>query len=236
MSFLLRIVLPDKPGMLGAVASQLGQVGADIVSVDVVERTPGIAVDDLVVELAEGRLPDALISAAQTINGVWVESIRRYAGSLDTQRELELIEAMTSDPEQAMAMLITGLPRIFRAGWSLLVQQDNGLARVRAASDAAPAAEAAELSGFALDPMPARVVEPGDSVPESFRALDTELAVSPFGDGAAVLLGRAGGPVFRSGEIARLAHLVGIAGTIISGTARGGQRPQSDGSPNEPVL
>jgi ACT domain-containing protein len=91
MSFLLRIVLPDRPGMLGAVASELGKVGADIVSVDVVERTPGIAVDDLVVELAEGRLPDALISAAQTIKGVWVESIRRYAGSLATQRELELI-------------------------------------------------------------------------------------------------------------------------------------------------
>jgi hypothetical protein len=143
---------------------------------------------------------------------------------------------MTSDPEQAMAMLIAGLPRIFRAGWSLLVQQDNGQARVRAASDAAPAAAAATLPGFALDPAPARVVESADAVPESFRALDTELAVSPFGDGAVVLLGRAGGPVFRSGEIARLAHLVGIAGTIISGAARGGRRPSGNGSPNEPVL
>lgn len=227
MSFLLRLVLPDRPGTLGAVASALGQVGADIISVDVVERTPGIAVDDLVVELSDGRLPDALISAAHSVDGVWVESIRRYAGSLDTQRELELIEAMTGDPDRTVAILISGLPRIFRAGWSLLLQVSGDVAQVRAASDAAPEDIGATLSGMSLAPDPARMVDPTvDEVPESLRALDTELAVTSFGEGAVVLLGRPGGPVFRHGEIARLAHLVGIAGTITSGATRGVRRPQ----------
>ena len=49
MSFLIRVQLPDRPGMLGAVATALGAIGADILSVDVVERGSGIAVDDLVV-------------------------------------------------------------------------------------------------------------------------------------------------------------------------------------------
>ncbi|WP_167455087.1 ACT domain-containing protein, partial [Amycolatopsis kentuckyensis] len=58
MSFLIRVLLPDSPGTLGAVATALGTVGADILSVDVVERGSGVAVDDLVVELPSGRLPD----------------------------------------------------------------------------------------------------------------------------------------------------------------------------------
>ena len=54
MSYLLRLVLPDRPGALGAVATALGAVGADILSVDVIERGPGLAIDDLVVELPAG--------------------------------------------------------------------------------------------------------------------------------------------------------------------------------------
>ncbi|NUT99783.1 MAG: ACT domain-containing protein, partial [Saccharothrix sp.] len=42
MSFLLRVQLPDRPGTLGAVASALGEIGADILSVDVVERGSGV--------------------------------------------------------------------------------------------------------------------------------------------------------------------------------------------------
>ena len=35
MSYLLRLVVPDRPGILGAVATALGTAGIDIVSVDV---------------------------------------------------------------------------------------------------------------------------------------------------------------------------------------------------------
>ena len=38
VSFLLRVVLPDKPGSLGAVATALGDAGADILGVDVAAR------------------------------------------------------------------------------------------------------------------------------------------------------------------------------------------------------
>ena len=61
MSFLLRVILPDKPGSLGAVATALGNAGADILGVDVVERADGHAIDDLAVELPPGRPPDVLM-------------------------------------------------------------------------------------------------------------------------------------------------------------------------------
>ena len=38
MSYLLRLVVPDRPGALGAVATALGTAGIDIVSLDVLER------------------------------------------------------------------------------------------------------------------------------------------------------------------------------------------------------
>ena len=92
VSFLLRVVLPDKPGNLGAVASALGGAGADILSVDVVERGDGQAVDDIAVELPTNRPPDVLITAAESVPGVSVESVRPHTGQLDTHREKHYIK------------------------------------------------------------------------------------------------------------------------------------------------
>ena len=50
-SYLLRVQLEDRPGSLGSLAVALGSVGADILSLDVVERGTGYAIDDLVVDL-----------------------------------------------------------------------------------------------------------------------------------------------------------------------------------------
>jgi len=40
-SYLLRVQLEDRPGSLGSLAVALGSVGADILSLDVVERSAG---------------------------------------------------------------------------------------------------------------------------------------------------------------------------------------------------
>ncbi|HYU65988.1 MAG TPA: ACT domain-containing protein, partial [Jatrophihabitantaceae bacterium] len=79
-------MLPDRPGALGAVATALGTAGADILSVDVIERSAGYAVDELVLELPPDKLPDSLLTAASTVPGVRVESIRPYAGTMDPHR------------------------------------------------------------------------------------------------------------------------------------------------------
>ncbi|AGL28460.1 hypothetical protein J113_21000 [Mycobacterium tuberculosis CAS/NITR204] len=81
-SYLLRIELADRPGSLGSLAVALGSVGADILSLDVVERGNGYAIDDLVVELPPGAMPDTLITAAEALNGVRVDSVRPHTGHL----------------------------------------------------------------------------------------------------------------------------------------------------------
>ena len=211
MSYLLRVVLPDRPGMLGAVATAIGGAGGDIVSLDVVERGPDGAVDDLLVVVPPGSLADTLISSAESVHGVVVESIRPHHGAVDLRGDLQLVEALAADPGRALTLLAERAPGVFRAGWAVLVDARAG---VLTASPSAP-----DVSGLDLPWLPlasARRLEPDAPwVPERWEVLGTELAAAPVGrDERAVLLGRPGGPTFRESEVLRLANLAGIAATV----------------------
>jgi hypothetical protein len=217
MSFLLRVSLPDRPGALGLVATALGTVEADIVSVDVIERGTGYAVDDMVVQLPPGRLPDTLISAAATVPGVRVESIRPYAAAFDPNRELELIDALVADPSDALPRLAEGITRIFRAGWTLVIgepQDIDGMiyANVLAGCSAAPEVDRVPAPWWPLKT--AEALESCEDPPApGWDGPNTELAGAPLGDNV-VLVGR---PAMRwlPGELARLNHLAGIVASVL---------------------
>ncbi len=214
MSYLLRLVVPDRPGILGAVATALGLAGIDIVSVDVLERGGGVAVDDIVVDLPSDRVADSLITAVMTVEGVQVESLRPFAGPLDTHRELELLEALARTGEGSPKLLAGELPRVLHGGWAVVLTGTPDDVTVLAASDAAPVLEGLRLPWL---PLHAPVLLPSESdwVPERWREMAIEMMAAPFdGDGTAVLLGRSGGPAFRRSELLRLAHLTGIAATV----------------------
>jgi hypothetical protein len=217
VSFLLRVVLPDRPGSLGAVATALGNAGADILGVDVIERGHGHAVDDLAVELPTGRPPDVLITAAESVPGVAVESVRPHSGRLDTHRELELVDEIAGEPDGALHLLADAVPRIFRAGWALVAVRENGRSYRVAESAAAPVTIAGDLPWLPLDR--AVVLDPErHTVPGPWTDLDTELAAAPLGPTPmALVVGRPGGPAFRPSELARLGHLVGIITTLLGG-------------------
>lgn len=217
VSFLIRVILPDSPGTLGAVATALGTVGADILSVDVVERGTGVAVDDLVVELPSGRLPDALITAAESVEGVEVDAVRPYAGVLDTHRELELVEEIAAQPKSGLDILAEGVPRIVRAGWAMIVEHAETGALRLASSSAAPETPITDLPWLPLER--ATVLDGEEAwIPETWQELGTELAATPLGKpGKALLVARPGGPAFRAAEVARLAHLAGIVAVVLDG-------------------
>lgn len=217
MSFLIRVQIPDTPGILGAVASALGGAGADILSVDVVERSGGVAVDDLVVELPSGRLPDVLITAAESVEGVLVDAVRPYAGVLDTHRELELVEEIAANPKHGLSTFAEGVPRIVRAGWALVLRHESGAPAQVAASTAAPETPAYPLPWLPLERATVLDAE-AEWVPATWHELGTEFAATPVGKpGHALLVGRPGGPAFRAAEVARLAHLAGIVSVVLNG-------------------
>jgi hypothetical protein len=217
VSYLLRLVIPDKPGLLGAVATALGTAGVDIVSLDVLERGNGVAVDDVVVDLPRGRLPDSLITAAQAVPGVTVESLRPFAGPLDTHRELELLESLARAAEGTSAKLLAAeLPRVFHSGWAVVLSAANETWEVAAASDAAPIFDGVTLPWMPLSG-PRLLPSEDDWLPERWREMAIEMMAAPYdGPGCAVLLGRSGGPAYRRSELMRLVHLTGIATTVAS--------------------
>jgi hypothetical protein len=206
--------VPDRPGILGAVATALGEAGIDIVSVDVLERGGDVAVDDIVVDLPTDRLPDSLITVAQAVSGVRVESLRPFHGPLDTHRELELLEELARAAEgTAVKLLAAELPRVFHSGWAVVLTADTSC-EVLAASDAAPSFDGMTLPWMPLAG-PQLLPSEADWLPERWREMALEMMATPFGSpGTAVVIGRSGGPAFRRSELLRLVHLTGIAASV----------------------
>ena len=216
-SYLLRVELEDRPGSLGSLAVALGSVGADILSLDVVERGTGYAVDDLVVELPAGAMPDALISAAEALVGVRVDSVRPHTGLLEAHRELELIDhiAAAGDRHAKLQVLVDEAPRVLRVGWCTVVHLEESGPRRVVGSHGAPETQAATTPWLPIGAA-AALDDSADWVPQLWRDMDTTLAAAPLGDDhTAVVLGRPGGPEFRPSEVARLGYLAGIVATLL---------------------
>lgn len=213
MAFLLRAQLPDRPGSLGALAVVLGSVGADIISFDVVERGEGFAVDDIVVDVPSGTMPDALITAAESLDGVQITALRPFSGILDAGRELELVEAVASAGSGAIPLLADRVPAALRVGWALVVHCDGDRADVVARSSAAPGSPAV-VDGSLCAADRAQVLS-GDRAPEQWTALDTAVAAAPLDPGRLLVVGRPGGPEFRDSELARLGYFTGILATVL---------------------
>ena len=215
VSYLLRVRLTDRPGSLGSLAVALGSVGADILSLDVVERGEGFAVDDIVVDLGPQSLPDTLITAAEALEGITVDSIRPYADVLDTHRELELIDHVAGAGHDQLQMLADQVPRVLRVGWCAVLGNTPETPWPAFGSSGLPETPPEHLDFLPLGG-PVELDAEADWVPEAWQQLDTKLAAAPLGAiGKVVLVGRPGGPDFRPSEVARLGYLAGIVATVL---------------------
>jgi hypothetical protein len=196
----MRVELPDVPGSLGRVASAIGEAGGDIEAIEIVEKRDGFAVDDVLLEIPAGTMPDSIISACSTLDGVSVLWISRYAAGGNLFLDLEVVESLTEDPGTARDRLVDLLPIAFRVDWAARVRRgDDGL-KVVHATDAAP-------TTFDIAALTSPTRLPGDETYVECAA--------PFGDDL-IAMGRRGGPEFLDSELARLEHLLGLAITISS--------------------
>lgn len=72
--FRLQVVLPDRPGSLGAVASAIGFAGGDIRGLVVLSSEGGRGIDDITVAFP-GSDPQDLVNVLSAIGGVEVISV-----------------------------------------------------------------------------------------------------------------------------------------------------------------
>jgi hypothetical protein len=212
MAFLMRVELPDVPGSLGALATAMGTVGADIEAIEIVEHgVDGRAVDDVLLELPASVLPDMVVSACQKLDGVDVVWFSRYAAGANLHLDLEAVETLTQEPERALARLVELVPVVFRSDWGMTVQREGDRVVVVDHTSAVPV-----VSGIsdAWLPLPrARRLDP----PAGVEAWESAVLIGvPVGSGErALVAGRRGGPEFLDSEIARLAHLAALAVSIV---------------------
>ncbi|MGH3367317.1 MAG: amino acid-binding protein [Nocardioidaceae bacterium] len=216
MAFLLRVELPDVPGSLGALATALGAAGADIEAIEIVEHAADDrAIDDVLLELTPDVLPDMVVSACHRLEGVRVLWISRYAAGANLHLDLEAVESLTERPERAVSRLVELVPVVFRSDWSLVLQreQDSGQ-RVSVFERSSAAPDVAEFGGSWVPlPFAGRLRGPVD-----IAAWESVLMIgAPLGSPERVLVaGRRGGPGFLDSELARMAHLAGLAASISS--------------------
>ena len=199
MPYLLRVCLPDVPGSLGRLASAIGEAGGDIEAIEIVEkRRDGTAVDDVFLEMVDGTMPDAIVSACVELSGVDVLWINRYAAGGNVFLDLEAVEDLTGQPGRARDRLVDLLPVVFRSDWGARVHRERGVLR---ATEAAP-------DGLAWHEV---------GRPQLVEGPDDDLVVAcQLGPDEAVLIGRRGGPEFLDSELARLEHLAHLAVSIAS--------------------
>jgi hypothetical protein len=197
MPFLLRVELPDVPGSLGRLAGAIGEAGGDIDAIEIVEKRDGTAVDDVLLEIAPGTMPDSVVSAVNGLDGVRVVWISRYNAGGNLFLDLEAVEELTANPEGALDRLIDLLPVTFRADWAARVSKIDGIVYT---TEAAPSA----LSWVQIDRAESIDHDDENTIACAARLNKTEI----------VVIGRRGGPDFLDSEIARLGHLVGLAMSI----------------------
>nr|WP_122816004.1 ACT domain-containing protein [Nocardioides pantholopis] len=197
MPYLLRVELPDVPGSLGRVATAIGEAGGDIEAIEIVDKGhDGLAVDDVLLEIAPGTMADTIVSACNVLPGVRVVWISRYAAGGNLFLDLEAVEELTANPAEALDRLVDLLPITFRADWAARVSQTEGVVH---ATPAAPS----DLAWISLG-RAARLETGDDNVHCGARLNHQE----------AVLIGRRGGPEFLDSEVARLGHLASLAMSI----------------------
>jgi len=203
----MRVALPDRPGSLGAVATAIGGIGGDINAVEIVEKGDGSVVDDFIVDLPPNQLPETIVTACQTLEGVRVEWIARYPEGGGLQSDLEALERMTADPVHAAETLVSLCPVVFRSHWAILLTTGPGEPTMTFSTTLAPDVTSELAARLAPFDVTHRLDLESGWAP---GWADCTVIVTPITEDRVIAIGRLGGPAFLDSEVARLNHLAAL--------------------------
>ena len=202
-TYVVRVWVPDRPGVLGAVASRVGAVRGDVVGIDILERGAGRAIDELVVDLPDDDLVPLLVAEISQVDGVDVEDVRAATAVPDARLAALEAAALLVEEQSADGLLSTLTAHAcqdFEGEWAAVVGRESA-EHLAAVGEPPPAAW---LGAFVEGSRSSEMVAAGECGPD-------DVAWTTLADGAlSLVVGRKGRP-FRARERRQLAALARIA-------------------------
>lgn len=202
--YVMRAWLADRPGALGILTTALGEIGADVISIDILERDGGRVVDELTVAVPDQIGPAELAAAAGANAIVQVEDVRSvvdrlpYPGSDPLEVAVGFARQRTTG--QVAEVLAHGVASVFSGDWAVVLGDGAAAPLATAGHPPATCWLEAFVAGASCDLSPS-------SEPRGPR--DIAWAALEYAD-ATVVVGR-GGPPFRSKERRQLLQLSQLA-------------------------
>ena len=196
----LRVSLADRPGALAALTRALAAAGANVLSVTVLQREAGRAVDDLLLEWPFTRPWDHVMRAVEACPGARLHGLRHVATAEPAPDSLVLTQVLRT-PEGALEVLVDALPAVLLADWAALADR-------RWPREPVVATPRAPLP---LPVVPATLPRPRALIVDN----DPVLAMPVESTELRLLVGRAAGPGFTRTERDRCAALLAATLAVV---------------------
>jgi len=197
----LRVSLADRPGALAALTRALAAAGANVLSVTVLQREAGRAVDDLLLDWPFARPWDGVVRAVEGCNGARLQGLR-HIPTATAPTDADVIEQVLRQPHRAAEVLVESLPASLLADWAAVVQR-------RWPRD--------PVLATAHTPLPLPVMPAALPRPRAMVIDEMPVIALPVGGGEVrLLVGRGEGPAFTRSERDRCAALL----AVVAGIAR----------------
>lgn len=191
----LRVSLADRPGALAALTRALAAAGANVLSVTVLQRETGRAVDDLMLDWPFARPWDAVVRAVEGCHGARLQGMRHVPVATAVS-DTDVVEQVLRQPDRGIGVLVQALPGALLADWAAIADRRSVREPVLATINAP----------HPLPPTPAALPRPRALVVD-----DNPLVVLPVGTGGMrLLVGRCSGPAFTTSERDRCAALLSV--------------------------
>lgn len=192
----LRVSLADRPGALAALTRALAAAGANVLSVTVLQREAGRAVDDLLLDWPFARPWDAVVRAVEGCSGARMQGLRHvvtHAPPPDT----DVVRQVLAAPDRAVEVIVDALPATLLADWAAVADRRWPREPVLATPQT---------------PLPLPLLPAALPRPRALTVDDVPVLAVPCGDTTLrLIVGRDGGPGFTRSERDRAASLLAVA-------------------------
>jgi len=189
----LRVSLADRPGALATLTRALAAAGANVLSVTVLQRESGRAVDDLLLEWPFERPWDHVVRAVEGCAGARLHGLR-HVSTTELPPDTTLVGHVLAQPNRALEVMVDTLPSLLLADWAAIADRRWPREPVAASPQS---------------PLPLPVTPAALPLPRVLVVDDDPVMVLPCADSELrLLVGRSSGPGFTRTERERCTALL----------------------------